>query len=352
MTQASLYIQGRVGGTTFADAIEEIVHQGEFDRLDVAVAYATTGGVKIVLDALEGREFQICWLLGLDDAITQPKVLKDLQNRKDSHLKVCSLGPGRRFHPKVFRFWSSHNVERSALLLGSGNLTNHGLQRNAEAGALLLAQSKGEVKQHREAWQTLDSFGENLSAERLVVYEAEYKRAKKARSKTSKESELAILGDGELESENAETIAQSGVCWIDIRSAMATGREIEFPKAMTEYLGLPTKGKAPVNVTLRGKAGEVVPATFKFREANGMWRIHIPKEVPGSNKLRERINGKLQPSTKAVLLTGDLTAQATFVVSYVELGSKDYRKLIAKAKAGKLFDRTKMGVGGRNYGVF
>ncbi|VVT09730.1 phospholipase D family protein [Erythrobacter sp. EC-HK427] len=350
--ETSLYVQGGVGGTTFADTIQEIVQEGKFDRLDVAVAYATTGGVNIVLDAIEGRDFQITWLLGLDDAITQPSVLKLLWDREDSLLNVCSLGPRRRFHPKVFRFWSSHNAKRSALLLGSGNLTNHGLKRNAEAGALLLAQTNNEAKQHRRAWNSLISFGENLSAERLAEYEVEYKRAKKSRSKTSKKSKLAILGDGELESKKDEPLAHNGVRWIDIRSAMANGREIEFPKAMTQYLGLPAQGKAPVEVSLRGKAGDVVAATFKFREDNGMWRIHIPKEIPGSDRLRMKANGKLQPSTKAVLLSDDPTAEATFLVSFVELDSDEYKKLVVRAEDGKLSGRTKPGVGGRNYGVF
>ncbi|WP_100260378.1 phospholipase D family protein [Qipengyuania seohaensis] len=350
--QTRLYVQGDPGGSNFADTIREIVQEGIFDRLDVAVAYATTGGVKIILDAVEGRDFQLRWVFGLDDAITQPKVLKDLRNKKGSVLKVCSLGPGRRFHPKVFRFWSSQNSKRSTLLIGSGNLTNHGLQRNAEAGALLIAENKSEVEQHLTAWKSLVSFGETLSLERLADYETEYKRAKKARTKVAKNSDLAILADGELESKRGELIAQSGVRWIDIRSAMANGREIEFPKAMTASLGLPASGKSPVDVTLRGEAGDVVSATFKFREKNGMWRIHIPKEIPGSDDLRLKAQGKLQPSTKALLLTDDMTARATFVVSFVELDGEEYKKLVAHSKAGKLFDRTKEGDSGRNYGVF
>lgn len=347
-----LVSQGGSEPLSLKDALDEALADGAFDRLDVAVAYATIGGYNLVREATGGREFKFRWLVGLDDAVTQPKLLRKISDADDSELLVCSLGPSRRFHPKIVCSWASDDQQKCILLVGSGNLTNHGLQKNAEAGIVLEAETEHEVSQLKSMWDDFEGLGENLTAQLLLDYEDSYKKAKKARRRSAKKSEFVSLADDALEAAGDVSMKFQSSAWVDIGSAMAKGREIEFPKDMLDLIGISADETSPKEVSLIGPDNNEVPAQFKRREDNGMWRVHIPKEVPGSDQLRIKIAGKLQRSTQALILGQTAGKENTFDVKFVEIDSDEYLELIKKSKAGVTFGRTQPGPSGRNFGGY
>lgn len=72
----TLISQGGAGDQTLGKALSESSGTGQFDRLDVAVAYATLPGVKALALAVGGIPQISRWVVGLDDAITQPEALE------------------------------------------------------------------------------------------------------------------------------------------------------------------------------------------------------------------------------------------------------------------------------------
>lgn len=165
--------QGGRSGLSLAAALKPYILGNAFDRLDVAVAYATLQGVR-ALNRVVGPIAVTRWVLGLDDAITQPAAITNIQNRAGAQLRVARLSPARRFHPKLYRFWSSTSAESALLVIGSGNMTQRGLQENAEAAVILFAESAADGAVISSAFDELWALGHEPSAEELNDYAAAY----------------------------------------------------------------------------------------------------------------------------------------------------------------------------------
>ncbi|MFD1610286.1 phospholipase D-like domain-containing protein [Sphingomonas tabacisoli] len=171
--QSEILPQGGGLGLSLAAALKPCVLSEAFDRLDVAVAYATLQGIR-ALDRVTGTIPVTRWILGLDDAITQPAAIAHLQNRAGAELRVARLSPVRRFHPKLYRFWSSTAPESALLVIGSGNMTQRGLQENAEAAVLLRAEDAADARNILSAFEELWAIGHEPSAQELADYAIVY----------------------------------------------------------------------------------------------------------------------------------------------------------------------------------
>ena len=71
--QWRLIAQGHPSSPTLWKALSEATTANEFDHLDVAVAYATLQGVRSLELALNNTRLVSRWVVGLDDAISQPE---------------------------------------------------------------------------------------------------------------------------------------------------------------------------------------------------------------------------------------------------------------------------------------
>ena len=343
----SLVVQGAEGQPSLLDELTDVIEEYEFDRLDVAVAYATVEGLNSILEAVSDQDMKSRWLIGLDDAVTQPEVLSKIRELPNSELRTCSLGPSRRFHPKLYRFWSSVDDTRASLVIGSGNLTGHGLERNVEAGVVLDAEDLEDSKQLKITWKNTWELGEKLTNSIEEEYKEAYVKARKARRKAAKKTKFVTESDDSLE---VKSKTETG--WVDIGSAMANGREIEFPKNMLGFFDIEEGTLSPKSIDLITSDNTTVSAQLKKREDNGMWRIHIPQSVPGSDQLRVRINGKLERSKKALVLEKRADGLNRFNVRFIKIETEEYKTLIANSRESGLQMRTKVGKSGRNFGVF
>lgn len=171
--RSEILAQGGGLGLSLAAALKPHILGETFDRLDVAVAYATLQGIR-ALDRIIGPVPGTRWVLGLDDAITQPAALIRLQNRAGAELRVAQLSPARRFHPKLYRLWSSTMPGTALLVIGSGNMTQRGLQENAEAAVLLRAENEEDAREIRAAFEEFWSIGHTPSAQELADYAVVY----------------------------------------------------------------------------------------------------------------------------------------------------------------------------------
>lgn len=117
----------------------------DLDRLDVAVAYATIQGVKLLESTLGGIPSRSRWIIGLDDAVTQPEALEYLKKLEGSEVHVGKMQSTARFHPKLYCLWSSNYDRKCVSIVGSGNLTINGFRGNGEAAIIATSESKSET---------------------------------------------------------------------------------------------------------------------------------------------------------------------------------------------------------------
>lgn len=173
--------QGGTEQLSLAAAIKAHVREASFDRAEVAAAYVTLQGVRALETVLGAKPVQSRWIVGLDDAISQPEAIEYLGALAGADLRVAKLSPNRRFHPKVYRFWQSDAPGRCLLVVGSGNLTERGLHVNAEGAVLLSAETAGDVSRCEEMFDELWKVGGPISAGELTAYAERYKKAKQSR---------------------------------------------------------------------------------------------------------------------------------------------------------------------------
>ena len=135
-------------GRSNLTVLSENILAANYDHVDVAAAYVTTGGARDVLKMLEhslGARWataQKRWLVSFDYCRSEPLAIKMLSSAPASHVRIhegaklilqrCT--PKTPFHPKAFllRGGGGHLV-----FAGSGNLSRSGLNTGNEVGLLM-----------------------------------------------------------------------------------------------------------------------------------------------------------------------------------------------------------------------
>lgn len=233
--KTALVAQNGKGGATLAAALRRAASDGTFDRLDVAVAYATLQGLKALEGALMGLPPVTRWVVGLDDAITQPEAIEYLLELSDATLRLAALAPARRFHPKLYCLWSSTQQDRCVVVIGSGNMTLNGLRHNGEAAVMLDAETIAEADSLKQAWLEMWQMGKDATKIDLNAYRAVHLSARKTRKK------FAVLGVSPPESEPDDPVVDDNV--LDNRSTTALvelgnveGGTLDLPRQVMSFL--------------------------------------------------------------------------------------------------------------------
>ena len=351
--KTTLIGQGGAGGATLAAALTAVTDDNKFDRLDVAVAYATFQGVKTLTNALGGLPPVSRWVVGLDDAITQPEAIEHLMKLDGAEIRLAALAPKRRFHPKIYRLWSSTQPELCVLALGSGNMTQNGLRYNGEASALLASESAEEAKSLEEVWLEMWGLGVEVTELALNTYKAKHSAAKKERKKIAAlgvappEPDADALAEQEIVFDGDPTKAE--VVWVDFGSAMGNGRELEFPKAVMPFFGIFDGTPTPQPRKFRFQNNHSMDISLVRRDNNGMWRITFTQEVPNVAILKRPVlNGKKLRSTQAAYFKR--APDGTFEVRFFGLESDNYLDLLDRSEKIGFRFRTVQGPTGKNYG--
>lgn len=149
------YIVQTSRGAKYEALFQAAISGVEYRRLDVAVAYATIGGVraleKMLTVAIGDDRWQAIkkrWLIGIDWCRTDPPALRRLAAMPNSEVRVPdgkrlikSTGcvPRDTFHLKLFVL---DGAVHTAIICGSGNLSANGLGRGCECGSAWVTEAK------------------------------------------------------------------------------------------------------------------------------------------------------------------------------------------------------------------
>ena len=155
---------GRVG--VVLDAIANASREsGDYEHVDIAVAYASTEGVRLLNDALSlGAHWSAAtkrFLVSIDFGFTQPSALHALSELGNSEVRIPNaravlesaiLRPPFAFHAKTFLFRGREWFSLKALIVGSANLTASALSTGAE---VVTRQIWNNISPRTAAWEHL-----------------------------------------------------------------------------------------------------------------------------------------------------------------------------------------------------
>ena len=335
--------------------INAVVQTLAFDRLDVAVAYATSAGLQALEAAIGGWPDATRWVVGLDDSITQPAAVDMLTSLANAQVRLASLASeGRRFHPKLYCLWSSRDPTTCLAVIGSANMTLHGLNRNGEVGALLIAENAGEANMLKSAWERMNALGRDSQDWDLDAYRQAHERARKARRRMADSG--IVPADPEAEEElgpipafNGDP-AQATVGWTEGGTPSAGGRDLEFPRAIVPFFGLT---RSPTTKRFRMANGQTFPLTFTMRTDNQMWRLLFSRDAIFAGIGRQSLRPAAGNATRSdlAIVFSHAKGGRDFDVNLIIIGSPEHAALIARTQAVGVLDRTR-DPGGRFFGYY
>lgn len=143
------------------DQLVAALASDKWNGLDVPVAYAATGGVRLLEERFsQDQKWQTLpkrFLVGIDWCRSDPLALDAIAAFPSSSLRIVNgdevvqiagCRPARSYHPKGFVFtrdWPSDGGSIGCLL-GSGNLSRNGLSYGRELDIWMSADSSGDVE--------------------------------------------------------------------------------------------------------------------------------------------------------------------------------------------------------------
>lgn len=349
MLVRSIVAQGEPGGTSLAMELADAIEGKNIDRLDVAVAYATQQGLTALRDIVGEWPPVTRWVIGLDDAITQPLALDSLLQLAGAHLRLARLGPARRFHPKLYCFWASNEPATCVAAIGSANMTDHGLKLNGEITAILEAETEADAQLLKQAWEGLDALGLDVAQVDLVAYRELHKSARKARRRMARQSLVALHPEAEEGYDSALRVIEGApTFWLDIGSAIG-GRELELPKAALPFFDIP-EGANEIFRDFVLPNDLVVTLRLIDRAGNDMWRLEFTADsiraMCGRPNFRQLDGTRRSDLALHLQQVGDLFRART-----VAIGGADYQSLEATSGNAGLLANTG-GPNGRAFGFF
>ena len=192
------------------DALRRVLADAE--RLDVAVAFVTGSGVRVLRELLAEcgtpAEFRIVVRGG---PVSDPDAVMALADL-GADVRVVMGAQAPRFHPKL---WISRGAGWTRVLSGSGNLTAGGLDQNQEQFELLglrLPERELEAAAHQERWSAFFALGSPLADAIESPAWAEWVAQQSRRRHLT--TELAEL-DRRLADSAAPAPAGAGTKWLE-----------------------------------------------------------------------------------------------------------------------------------------
>ena len=315
--------------------LENHIDGAAYCHVYAAMAYVTIAGIRDVLGILKKPPVNTRWVIGLDDAVTQPGAIELCQSLPKSQVRVASFEhEHRRFHPKVLYLSNGAKSSQAFMMLGSSNLTKAALCGNAESVIILHSDTPDEKAELDTLWRTAWRLGRGFSASELDSYRQKYelsmkhrRQARKARTKTRrsarKRAVRLVLGDDHAEVDPSTATT----CWIECGNVTAMGRELEFKAEQGLFFGLNPHGEDPKHLNYVVSDATTVRLRMKY-QGNHMWRLQMNSNVPEVAKgLRPiRANGKLGRSPWVAVFKR-VKRKGTYNLSFVRLKSKEYKKL-------------------------
>lgn len=303
---------GRVGVV-----LEAIAHAadraGDYECVDIAIAYASAEGVRLLENALAGPNWTDArkrFLVSLDFGFTQPKALMRLGELSNAEVRIpngrevlasAALRPQTAFHAKVYSFGVEQYPHLRALVVGSANLTASALSTGAEvvttqtwkcysAAALNdLRRAQPVLEWFRDTWENADALADVLD---------EYRQRRRAlpipprireeRTKATRRY-LASLENHEISGDLSVQLSAAKELWIDASSVIRNrgalpGSQLNTPRGTRVFFGFASE-KVPKDTTLGSIDLRIIghpyhDRTIRFSN-NSMDIINLP--IPEQN---------------------------------------------------------------------
>lgn len=285
-----------------------------YDHVDIAVAYASAEGVRLLEEAVAGKywvESRKRFLVSMDFGFTQPRALTLLSEIANAEVRIPngskvlespSLRPPSAFHPKVFVFRGDQWFKLSALIVGSANLTASALSTGSE----VVSRQLWTGSYPTEAWNSreqakplLDWFDYSWeTADPLIEVIEPYKQRRRAlpaphgpreeRTRSTRRY-LASADDHAISGSLSVQFAEARTLWVEASSMIknrgtAAGNQLNTPRGTRVFFGFDSD-HVPRNTTLGSVAIRVegysyVPRSIRFGD-NGMDIVGLP--IPEDN---------------------------------------------------------------------
>jgi HKD family nuclease len=303
------YIAQPASRTTL-DAIEAILKRGSFESLDVAAAYATSGGVHDLIGRINATlggawgGVKKRWITSFDYCRTDPVALDALLSLPESSVRVhdaqfCLANNGMPkvpFHPKAFLF---RCPDRDYALTGSGNLSRSGLSKGVEAGLTLAVKrsnpveptSAASIKALRTWYSSTWNNATPLSGTLLKQYSKLFDSADNLKRPTPTEDDLASseTASGALSSRDLQKLRVCRTFWIEAgnitknRGPRLPGNQLMMKRLSRVFFGFDSSA-VPENtligtIEISFNNGEVSHYSLTYSD-NKMDKLNLP--MPGS----------------------------------------------------------------------
>jgi HKD family nuclease len=272
------------GGRTVAGELDRLMGIDRYERIGLAVAYATVSGLRVLIELLDKRRSVTAskWLFGLDDCFTQPAAITLAASLPGADVRVARMQvTDGRFHPKVL-FLSSPD-SAVTLIVGSPNLTRDALLHNVEAVAISRATRRPEARMLLRAWRDTWSVGHTPTSTELDRYQEEFNSVSEARSRLERERSITPeTPGGEILSRDSAMVdpALATVCWIEVGNITGFKQEqLEIKAEQALFFGLRPTGGADTTVTVQLPDRRMISIPVKYRH-NAMWRFNLPDAIP------------------------------------------------------------------------
>jgi hypothetical protein len=334
--------------TTFA-ALESLANTGEYNEAILVSAFATVRGVDSIAKVFKAADIRrVHWLIGLDGAVTQPKALSLVTALPITKNAFGWQANDQRpsLHAKVFGFW---NVKafKSALYVGSANLTLGGLFSNVEAGSLSVTSgtnARAAIKDVDKWFSGLAKGAELLTESIIRDYAGRFRPIRR----TSRALERTIVGeDGKPDEPTAElTDVASNQAWIQVAVTGGSANQIEICRDMAQFFTGATEGGQVDFVLVHGKTNTAFENNwYRFRSGNTGFRVEVNTDLARLMDLRGA------DSRRDLVVFTRTNRAGTYQIDLVPFNSRQGQQLYAAAdRAGRL-RRTTSGPSGRWYAL-
>lgn len=314
-THAQDASKGRVG-EVLNSITSTAARVGSFSALDVAVAYATAGGVRLLVHELAALPAWAAsrkrWLVSIDFGITQPSALRALASLPHSEVRIPNgrqvattrmLRPTNTFHAKGYLLRGASWSAPLGLVIGSANLSVSALATGSEVvisqvwtGQLsgpetaLLDQAHPLLEWFEDAWGGADALKDVLND-----YKASRRRAGIPRRPPEDRGRLARAAikpaDGHVvHGSLAVQLTAARALWFETGHLYVNlpqrgvGNQLDTPRGTRVFFGFSSAIKNPNtvlgHVELQVVGYSPVDRTVRFAD-NFMDKVNLP--LPGSD---------------------------------------------------------------------
>jgi hypothetical protein len=264
----------------------------------VGFAYATLGGVQQLLSDINPIGNWSCvqkeFLIGINQAITEPAALETLRNIKGAHVRV--FVPRKRlgidalysqplFHAKVLAISGIKGRSIQFLQAGSANMTSAAISDNPKNFELSLAIQATDTesidsKKFTKWW--LDIWNQSIVVDRkFVVKYADLRKFFLDRNPFLQSMTEAPKSISKANNFFAEVGAGSG--------PPGQRHQIEFPEALARFFGRAQRRRRDITFRRGEKIWSGRPLSYKLTTFGvGIWRLGMPTQHTGGEPIAER----------------------------------------------------------------